>query len=176
MQSRVAGTANALDALKGWREVNGVAAAARDPAITSWSMSDPDDVVRQREALKDYLTVKPLSPTRWLALADADLASGEPVEAAARAYEMSVLTGPYEGYVMGRRALMGLLLWEKLGPDQRIGAARDLAVGDFASTSQLMAAKGILGAKSKETRESVRFEMLQIEGLQADRLGNLGLQ
>ena len=174
-EARVAGTPDSLDALRGWRGENGVAAAARDPALLPGGNADRPALTRQRDALKDYLSAKPLSPVRWLSLADTELSLGEPIEAVVRAYQMSELTGPYEGYLMPRRAVIGLLIWDKLGPDERIGAARDLALADFTS-SQWIAAKGILGAKSKETRDSVRFEVLQIEGLQADRLSNLGFQ
>jgi hypothetical protein len=172
-QIRVSGGSDGMEALRGWRDTNGVAAAARDPALLG-AATDQEALARQKNALKDYLAVKPLSPFRWLALADAELSSGGPIDVTIRDYEMSVITGPYEGYLMSRRAMLGLLLWEKLGPDERIGAARDLALGDF-SPSQMLVVKGILGAKTKETRDSVRFQILQVEGLQANRLDRLGL-
>lgn len=174
-EARVAGTPDSLDTVKGWRDENGVAAAARDPALLPSDHADRAALARQRDALKDYLLAKPLSPVRWLSLADTELSLGEPIESVVRAFQMSELTGPYEGYLMPRRAIIGLLIWDKLGPDERIGAARDLALADF-TTPQWLTAKGILGAKSKDTRDSVRFEVLQIEGLQADRLSNLGFQ
>jgi hypothetical protein len=172
-QIRLDGSSDGLDVLRGWRDTNGVAAAARDPALLG-AATDQEALTQQKNALKDYLAVKPLSPLRWLALADTELTSGGPMDLTIRDYEMSVITGPYEGYLMSRRAMLGLLLWEKLGPDDQIGAARDLALGDF-SPSQLIVVKGILGAKTKETRDSVRFQILQIEGLQANRLDRLGL-
>ena len=172
---RVTGEPGSLEALRGWRDTGGVSAAARDPALLPPVGFTPETLTRQRDALKEFLTVKPLSPVRWLALTDAELSLGEPIETAVRAYEMSELTGPYEGYVMPRRAIVGLLLWEKLGPDFRIGVARDLALAEF-SPAQEDLIKGILAAKSADTKYSVRFETLQIEGLQADRLASLGLQ
>jgi hypothetical protein len=163
-----------FEALKGWRDVVGVAAAARDPAGLPSGKSDQDALGRQRNALEAFIAVKPFSPTQWVALADADLSLDEPLERTVRAYEMAQLTGPYEGYAMPRRAILGVLLWEKLDPDERIGAARDLVLADF-STSQQIVMRGILSAKGAAARDAIRFQMLQIEGLQADRLDKLGL-
>ena len=53
--------------------------------------------------------------------------------------------------------------------------ARDLALAEL-TTPQELVLKAILAAKLQDTRDAVRFEMLQIEGLQADRLNKLGLQ
>lgn len=164
-----------LEALKGWRDETGVAAAARDPSLQKASDRSVDALERQRAALKDYLAMKPLAPVKWLALADAELSAGEPMDVTVRAYAMAQVTGPYEGYLMPRRAVLGTLLWEKLGPDERIRAARDIALADL-TTQQEVVLKAILAAKLPDTRDAVRFEMLQIEGLQADRLDKIGLQ
>jgi hypothetical protein len=166
---------DSLEALKGWRDSTGVAGNARDPARLTVTNGDRTVLARQHDALEDYLTLKPLSPVKWLALAFADLSLDKPIAQATGAYQMSLVTGPYEGYVMPRRAIAGALLWEKLGSDERIGAARDLALATF-TTSDLVVLRGILGAKLEDTRSSIRFEMLQIEGLQADRLQDLALQ
>lgn len=164
-----------VEALKGWRDETGVAAAARDPSRLKATDRGADALERQRSALKDYLAIKPLAPVKWLALADTELSSGEPTDVTVRAYAMAQITGPYEGYLMPRRAVLGTLLWEKLGPDERIRAARDLALAEL-TTQQELVLKAILAAKLQDTRDAVRFEMLQIEGLQADRLNKIGLQ
>ena len=174
-EMRLDPTQNGLEALKGWRNQTGVAAEARDPSLQRATDRGADAVERQRAALKDYLAIKPLAPVKWLALADSDLSAGEPTDVTVRAYAMAQVTGPYEGYLMPRRAVLGTLLWERLGPDERIRAARDLALAEL-TTQQELVLKAILAAKLQDTRDAVRFEMLQIEGLQADRLNKLGLQ
>jgi hypothetical protein len=45
--------------------------------------------------------------------------------------ELSMLTGPNEGYVMEERRLFGVSLWEKLPPDLKRRVTSDLAVGEI---------------------------------------------
>ena len=40
--------------------------------------------------------------------------------------ELSVLTGPNEGYIMAERAIFALSLWERLPPDLKSRVATDL--------------------------------------------------
>jgi hypothetical protein len=48
--------------------------------------------------------------------------------------ELSMLTGPNEGYVMGERAVFALSLWDKLPADLKRHAAIDVAAMMFPRT------------------------------------------
>ena len=44
--------------------------------------------------------------------------------------ELSMLTGPNEGYVMAERGIFAVSLWEGLSPDLKSRVAIDLAAGE----------------------------------------------
>ena len=45
--------------------------------------------------------------------------------------ELSMLTGPNEGYLMEERGIYGVSLWERLSPDLKRRVAADLTVKDL---------------------------------------------
>jgi len=160
--------------LEGWRDATGVAAAAREPSPgEAQKRPDAAKLEQTRSELEAYLTVRPLSPVKWLALAELDLSTGKPTAETLQALDMSHLTGPNEGYVMPRRALFGVLLWESLTPEQRYRVGRDIALADRTDDFRL---KSLLRAKSAAARENIKFILLQLEGVTSSRLASIGLE
>ena len=45
--------------------------------------------------------------------------------------ELSMVTGPNEGYVLAERGIYGVSLWERLSPDLKRRVAIDLAAGEI---------------------------------------------
>ena len=159
--------------LREWRDLVGVAAAAREPSpVTSQKPKNLEQLVQARTDLEAYLAMRPLSPVKWLALAEVDLSTGKPTADAIHALDMSHLTGPNEGYVMPRRALFGVLLWESLDQRQRFRVGRDIALADNLEEQRM---RNLVKLKSTATKENIKFVLLQLEGLTAGRLASLGL-
>ena len=55
--------------------------------------------------------------------------------------ELSMLTGPNEGYVMAERAIFGVSLWESLSPDLKRRVAIDLAAAEIAGNEKFRAVR-----------------------------------
>ena len=74
--------------------------------------------------------------------------------------ELSMLTGPNEGYVMGERAVFALSLWDNLPADLKRHAAIDVAAMMFPRTSaegeMLGKIRAALAAQPDRVRNEVR--------------------
>ena len=70
-----------------------------------------------------------MSSYDWLSLSGLQLITDQPMEQVFASLELSMLTGPNEGYFMAERGLFGASLWERLPPDLQRRVAIDLAVG-----------------------------------------------
>jgi hypothetical protein len=118
-----------------WRATSGVISTALNDALADeTSQSDIIAAYRQRELASAILAIKPLSPMDWLTLSKAELMTHQPMEDVVGSLELSMLTGPNEGYVMGERAVFALSLWEKLPADLKRRAAIDVAAMMFPRT------------------------------------------
>jgi hypothetical protein len=62
----------------------------------------------------------------WLALSRAELMRHRSMEEVLGSLELSMLTRPNEGYVMGERAVFALSLWDKLPADLKRHAAIEM--------------------------------------------------
>jgi hypothetical protein len=67
--------------------------------------------------------------------------------------ELSMMTGPNEGYIMPDRGIYGVSLWPRLSPDLKRRVANDLAAADIIGRLQE------LRATVSEQPEGVRDEL-----------------
>ena len=102
-----------------------------DELADETSQIDTIAAYRQRELLSAILSIKPLSSMDWLSLSRMELMTHQSMEDVFGSLELSMLTGPNEGYVIENRRLFGVSLWEKLSPDLKRRVANDLAVGEI---------------------------------------------
>jgi hypothetical protein len=144
-----------------WRATSGTTSTAlNDELGDETNQSDIIAAYRQRELLSAILSIKPLSSGDWLALSRAELMTHQPIEDVFGSLELSTLTGPNEGYVMGERAAFALSLWERLPANLKRHAARDVAAMMFPRTPEegyiLGKIRAVLAAQPDGVRNEVR--------------------
>jgi hypothetical protein len=144
-----------------WRATSGTTSTAlNDELADETNQSDIIAAYRQRELLSAILSIKPLSSGDWLALSRAELMTHQPIEDVFSSLELSMLTGPNEGYVMGERAVFAVSLWEKLPADLKRHAATDVAAMIFPRTpaeGETLAKIGaVLAGQPDRVRNEVR--------------------
>jgi hypothetical protein len=118
---------NQAEILSTWAAVPGLASRALQSQLAG--NIDPSDLKAandRREVLTAILTIRPLSSIDWLSLSGMQLLTDRPMEQVLESLELSVLTGPNEGYVMAERGIFGVSLWEDLSRDLKSRAALDL--------------------------------------------------
>ena len=71
--------------------------------------------------------------------------------------ELSMLTGPNEGYVMAERGIFGVSLWESLSPYLKRRVANDLAAGEITGNEKFRA---VLSAQPERVRNELRAAVL----------------
>jgi hypothetical protein len=143
-----------------WRATSGITSTAlNDELADETNQSDIIAAYRQRELLSAILSIKPLSSGDWLALSRAELMTHQPIEDVFSSLELSMLTGPNEGYVMGERAVFAVSLWEKLPADLKRHAATDVAAMIFPRTPAEGEMLKKIGAVLATQPESVRNEV-----------------
>lgn len=142
-------------ALHSWYSVPGVGTMAREIALpAALDLSDKDALGRQRDALSDYLAVKPTASLQWLMLAASRLLLGETKERVIAAYGLSVVTGPNENDVMVERAKFGLYLWDDLPSELKKREIDDLSLSQFKGTEAADIGK-LLQAMNPSSRDTV---------------------
>jgi hypothetical protein len=165
--------------LLGFSGVDGLAQYAlielrRLPADAATGEDQPTDGrMRLTEML---LSHQPLSSLNWLELCSRRLATGQKLERVLRAFELSGLTGRSEGYVMYRRAAVGIALWDAL-PD----GGKRTTVNDLAQTLSEMPGEDIarlkqaLSDQSEEMRAALRSSLVAAGVPSNPALKQLGL-
>ena len=137
-----------------WRAVPGLASTALQADLTD--EINPSDMMvayRRREILSAILSIKPLSSMDWLSLSGMQLVTDQPMEDVLESLKLSMLTGPNEGYVMTKRGVFGVSLWESLSPDLKSRVAYDLGPTLFPRSPAEGAEGGKLRAASfRKTR------------------------
>ena len=92
-----------------WRAISGVTSTAlNDELADETNQSDIIAAYRQRELLAAVLSIKPLSSMDWLSLSRMELMTHQSMEDVFGSLELSMLTGPNEGYVMAGRRIYGV--------------------------------------------------------------------
>jgi hypothetical protein len=148
-----------------WRATSGTTSTAlQDELADEANRSDVIAAYRQRELLSAILPIKPLSSMDWLSLSRAELMTHRSMEDVFGSLELSMLTGPNEGYVMEERALFALSLWERLPANLKRHAAVDVASMMFpripADGAEPWKFRAVLATKSDWARNELREALL----------------
>ena len=167
------------DIINSWSSVPGVASRALQAELTDKiDMSDAKAVNSRRAALASILAIEPLNSADWLSLSGLQFVTDQPMEQVFDSLELSVLTGPNEGYIMAERAIFALSLWERLPPDLKSHVATDLTPIIFPRTPAEGAEgerfRAVLATKPERVRKELR-DALVTSGVSPktieDRLG-----
>jgi hypothetical protein len=111
-----------------WRATSGITSTVlKDELADETNQSDIIAAYRGRELLSAILAIKPMSSMDWLSLSRMELITHRSIEDVLGSLDLSMLTGPNEGYVMGERAVFALSLWERLPADLKRHVAVDVA-------------------------------------------------
>jgi hypothetical protein len=115
-----------------WSAAPDLASRALQADLTDQiNASDQKAADHQRQTLAAMAAIEPLSSSRWLALSGRQLVTDQPMEQVFDSLELSMLTGPNEGYLMAERAVYGVSLWLRLPPDLKRRVAADLTFVDY---------------------------------------------
>ena len=149
---------NRAEAVHPWTAVPDVASAALQAELREKiNPSDPKAANSRREALSAILSIKPLSSVDWLSLSNMQLFTNQPMEQVLGSLNLSMLTGPNEGYVMGERGIFGVSLWDILSPDLKRRAAIDVAAGEITENGKIRA---VLSSEPEGVRNELRKALL----------------
>jgi hypothetical protein len=152
-------TEKGAEALHPWTVVQGVASAALSAELREKIDASASKVAEyRREVLSATLSIKPLSPVNWLSLSNMQLVTDQPMEQVLESLELSMLTGPNEGYVIADRGIFGFSLWERLPQELKRRVALDLVVGG--ATVEYEKFQAVLSAKSASVRDELRAALL----------------
>jgi hypothetical protein len=163
-----------IEAVQPWLDVAGLAFVAREYALTSVDDSSDDSTIRKRrDELADILAIRPMSSRYWLKLAEARVDAHQEIAKATDALELSVLTGPNEGYMITQRGLFGIWQWEVLPPEQKRRAIADLAARQI-SDGKLAWLKAYLAGKPEAVRREIG-SALQAQGFSKGNFERIGL-
>src|SRR5580704_2921668 len=144
--------------INSWSSAPEVASAALQAELREKiDISDQKAANSRREALSSILSIKPLSSVDWLSLSGWQLVTDQPMEQVFGSLELSMLTGPNEGYVMAERAIFGVSLWERLSPDLKRRVVIDLVAGEIAGNEKFRA---VLSAQPARVRNELQAAML----------------
>jgi hypothetical protein len=141
-----------------WTSAPDVASAAWQAELTKRiNTSDSKTANSRREALSSILSIEPLDSVDWLSLSGIELITDQPMEQVFESLELSMLTGPNEGYVMADRGIFGVSLWERLSPYLKRRVVLDLAAGEITGNEKFRA---VLSAQPERVRNDLRAAML----------------
>lgn len=148
-----------------WRAVPGLASIALQANLTD--EINPSDMMvayRRRAILSELLSIRPLSSVDWFSLSGMQLVTNQSMEDVLASLKLSMLTGPNEGYVMTKRGVFGVSLWESLSPDLKSRVAYDLGPTLFPNSPAEGAEGGklraALSAKPEHVRKEIREALL----------------
>jgi len=143
-----------------WSSVPDVASRALRADLTyQINLSDQKSANRRRQTLSALVSIKPMSSYDWLAVSGLQFVTDRPMEQVFDSLELSMLTGPNEGYVMGERAVFAVSLWERLPSDLKSHVAIDVAGMMDIRTPEEGAEVGKLQAVLATQPEWVRNEL-----------------
>jgi hypothetical protein len=151
---------NRAEALRRWTAVPGIASEALQSQVSEKTdSSDLKVAAARREALAAILSIKPLSPLDWLSLSGMQLITDQPMDQVLVSLQLSIMTGPNEGYVMVDRGIFGVSAWERLSPDLQRRAAMDLTAEEVIRKNETF--RTVLSAKPIGVRNEVRAAILE---------------
>jgi hypothetical protein len=150
-----------------WRATSGIISTAlNDELADETNQSDMIAPYHRRELLSALLSIKPLSSMDWLSLSRAELMTHQSMEDVFGSLELSMLTGPNEGYVMAERGIYGVSLWQRLSPDLKRRVANDLAAAEYPDIQKI---RSFVSTQSEEVRTELR-EALIADGLSSQEI------
>ena len=132
-------------------------AALRAELSQKIDASDSKASSNRREALARIVAIQPLSPINWMLLSAMQLVTDQPMEQVFDSLELSMVTGPNEGYLMPERGIYGVSLWPRLPPDLKRRVANDLTAAEIIGNS---AFRATLSAQPEGVRDELRAAML----------------
>jgi hypothetical protein len=154
-----------------WRSVANVGSAAlRAELAEPINISDPKTTNTQRQAFSSVLKLEPMSSIDWLLVSHLQLVTDQPMEQVFNSLELSMLTGPNEGYGMAGRGIYGVSLWQRLSPDLQRRVVADLAVGEEGEIQKIRA---FVSTQPEQVRNELR-EALIAGGLSPKELEKRG--
>jgi hypothetical protein len=104
----------------------------------------------------------------WLSRSKAELMTQQPMDDVFGRLELSMLTGPNEGYVMVERGIYGVSLWQKLSPDLKRRVANDLAAAEYPDPD-IQKIRAFVSAQPEQVRAELR-EALIASGLSLEEV------
>ena len=144
--------------LNTWSAVPEVASATlRAELSEKIDASDSKAATRRREILARIAAIQPLSPVNWMLLSAMQLVTDQPMEQVFDSLELSMVTGPNEGYLMPERGIYGVSLWPRLPPDLKRRVANDLTAAEIIGNSTFRAT---LAAQPDGVRDELWATML----------------
>jgi hypothetical protein len=162
------------EASRSWFNVPGLSFVAREDAVTPVDDSSDDKTIRKRrDEIAEILATRPLSSRYWVKLAEARVDAGDPLSQALEALQLSVVTGPNEGYMITQRGLFGIWPWEVLPQEVKARAVADLAARQL-SDAKLAWLKTTLSEKPTRVRQEIRAA-LQAQGFSKSNFDRIGL-
>jgi hypothetical protein len=166
-------------ALQPWFAVSGLAFDAREGALTLVNDSSDERTIRKRrDEIAQILAIRPLSSRYWLQLAEARVDAHDVLAKVIDALELSVVTGPNEGYMITQRGFFGIWQWEVMPSELRKRAVADLVARQNSSANQITDAQmAWLRATLSEKTQQVRQEILlalQAQGFSTSKLNQVG--
>jgi hypothetical protein len=140
-----------------WSSAPDVARALQADLTYQINPSDQKAADHRRQTLSALASIKPMSSSNWLSLSGLQLITDRPMEQVFASLELSMLTGPNEGYLIADRGLFGVSLWERLSPDLQRRVAIDLATGETTGGERIRAA---LASQPDQALNEVRAAMI----------------
>jgi hypothetical protein len=144
--------------LNSWSAVPLVASAAlRAELSEKIDTSDAKATNSRREALATIVAIQPLSPVNWMLLSAMQLVTDQRMDQVFDSLELSMVTGPNEGYLMPERGIYGVSLWPRLPPDLKRRVANDLTAAEIVGN---VGFRATLSAQPEGVRDELRAAML----------------
>jgi hypothetical protein len=140
------------------RATSGVSSTAlKDELADETNRSDMIAPYHRRELLVAILSIEPLSSMDWLSLSKAELMTQQPMDDVFGSLELSMLTGPNEGYVMAERGIYGVSLWQRLSPGLKRRVTADLAVDEY---PDILKIRAFVSAQPEQVRIELREALI----------------
>lgn len=141
-----------------WGSVRNVASEALQAELTQkFEISDSKAANSRRAVVASMLSIEPLSAVNWLSLSEIQLETDQPMEQVFKSLELSMLSGPNEGYVRAERGIFGVSLWQGLSPYLRSRVAQDLADRELVGNERLRA---VISSQSERVRSGIHTALL----------------
>ena len=145
--------------VKSWSSAPDVASRALQADLSyQINPSDQKAANHRRQTLEALALIKPLSSSNWLSLSGLQLITDQPMEQVFDSLELSMLTGPNEGYVMADRRIYGISLWQRLSADLKRRVANDLAVGEIPDGDGEV--RAVFSAQPEEVQNELREALI----------------